>query len=206
MEVFFVTGIGTGIGKTLVSAVLSRALQADYWKPIQCGSLEHSDSDEIRCLSPGTIVHPETYRLKTPASPHFAAQVEGVKISISQIRPPTTATTLIVEGAGGLMVPINEDELLIDLIIALKAKVVLVSENYLGSINHTLLSIEALNTRQIPITGIIFNGPSTPSTEQIILKRSGLSVIAQLEKVEQLNSSQVTMWAEKVNTKLFCKD
>ncbi|MES2592959.1 MAG: dethiobiotin synthase [Bacteroidota bacterium] len=173
---FFITGIGTDVGKTFASAILVEALHADYWKPIQAGELNNTDTMKVRSLTSNSdsVFHPETYCLSSPMSPHAAAKADGIEIDIEKIIAPLTSNTLIIEGAGGLMVPINKQYLVIDLIKKLNAEVILVSKNYLGSINHTLLSIEALTNRGIPIAGIIFNGESSKASEEYILERSGL--------------------------------
>jgi dethiobiotin synthetase len=166
----FVTGIGTGIGKTLISAVLVEKLNADYWKPVQAGDLDNSDTIKVRQLvsNSTSVFHPETYRLTQPYSPHKSAALDGIIIDEQTIVLPQTNNRLIIEGAGGLMVPLNDHFLMIDLIKQFNAEVILVSQNYLGSINHTLLSIEALKQRNIPIKGIIFNGEENLSTEDYI--------------------------------------
>lgn len=166
----FVTGIGTGIGKTIVSAVLVESLQADYWKPVQSGDLDNSDTLYVQSLvsNAKTVFHPEAYRLTQPLSPHKSAALDGIEIDPSTIIAPQTENTLIIEGAGGLMVPLNHTFLMIDLIQQLNAEVILVVKHYLGSINHTLLSLEALRSRNIPITALIFNGEPNESSESVI--------------------------------------
>jgi dethiobiotin synthetase len=193
MKKYFVTGIGTEIGKTITSAILVEYLKADYWKPIQSGDLDHSDTNKVQNLVSNTQTkfHPESYRLTQPFSPHYSAQLDDVTISLDEINIPETDNNLIIEGAGGLMVPLNQEDLIIDLIKKLGVEVILVSKNYLGSINHTLLSIEALNSQNIPIKGIIFNGESTPASEDIILKRSGLNVIGRIPNLENVSKETV---------------
>src|SRR5882757_7462228 len=156
----FITGIGTGIGKTIISAIVTERLKADYWKPIQAGDLDDSDTLKVQSLVSNSIsrFYPEAYRLTQPYSPHKAAAIDKIVIDIQNIIPPKTENQLIVEGAGGLMVPLNDSFLMIDVIKKLNAKVILVSQNYLGSINHTLLSLHALKQYDIPVMGIIFNG------------------------------------------------
>jgi len=200
MKGFFVTGIGTGIGKTLVSTIITEALGADYWKPIQAGNLNETDTDFVlnNLSNQHSQVHPERYRLNTPASPHQAADAEGVNIALEDFSLPQTDRPLIVEGAGGLMVPINEKDLIIDLIAHLELPVILVSSIYLGSINHTLLSVEALRNRHIQIAGIVFNGPSNPATESIILKHTGLPVILRINEEESLNEEVILRYAREV--------
>lgn len=169
----FVTGIGTGVGKTYVSAHLVEKMQADYWKPIQSGDLEQSDTMKVRSLVKNnqSVFHPEAYRLTQPFSPHKSAQLDGIMIDPGKIILPKTQNNLIIEGAGGLMVPLNDSFFMIDLIMQLQAEVVLVVMHYLGSINHTLLSIEALKSRNLPINRVVFNGIKEAYSEDIIRKR-----------------------------------
>lgn len=176
MKRLFVTGIGTDVGKTVVAAILTEALEADYWKPVQSGSLEYTDTDTVKHLitNSQTKFHPEAYRLQLPASPHRAAASENIWIDPANIKLPLTSRPLVIEGAGGLMVPLNDRFLIIDLLTQLECEVVLVSKNYLGSINHTLMSIECLQRRGIPIAGLVFNGEPTPTSEDFILNFSGL--------------------------------
>ena len=183
MNTIFITGIGTDVGKTIAAAILTEALEANYWKPVQAGYAEGTDAELIRSLisNKTTIIHPETYKLKLAASPHIAAREEGIKIDLDRInndyleiinsqrsamtdealnityRSPFSFHNLIIEGAGGLMVPLNEDEFVLDLIKKLNAKVVLVSRNYLGSINHSLLTAEVCRHHNLNVLGWIFN-------------------------------------------------
>ncbi|WP_276485978.1 dethiobiotin synthase [Paraflavitalea pollutisoli] len=172
MNRIFITGIGTGVGKTFISALLARALEADYWKPIQAGFEEGTDSDYVRQLLRGTpgVVHPEAYKLRMPASPHIAAREEGVHISLQKIceQVPSISRNLIIEGAGGLLVPVNETEFVADLIKALDAKVILISRNYLGSINHSLLTARLCREMNIPVVGWIFNDQYLHYEEEIV--------------------------------------
>jgi len=204
MKKYFVTGIGTEIGKTITSAILVEYLKADYWKPIQSGDLDHSDTNKVQNLVSNTQTkfHPESYRLTQPFSPHYSAQLDDVTISLDEINIPETDNNLIIEGAGGLMVPLNQEDLIIDLIKKLGVEVILVSKNYLGSINHTLLSIEALNSQNIPIKGIIFNGESTPASEDIILKRSGLNVVGRIPNLENVSKETVLELTKTINFNL----
>ena len=175
----FVTGIGTGIGKTVTSAILVEKLKADYWKPIQSGDLDETDTDRVRQLVSNhqTVYHPEAYRLTQPFSPHKSAALDNVLIDLNSIVLPKTDNRLIIEGAGGLMVPLNNEDLIIDLIQKLDAEVVLVSQNYLGSINHTLLSVEALRTRNIPLVKIVICGNADKDSEEIIANKTGAQII-----------------------------
>lgn len=192
-KTYFVTGIGTEIGKTISSAVLVEKLNADYWKPIQAGDLDNSDSIKVQNLISNSIsiFHPESYRLTQPFSPHYAAELDGIEIDLNKITIPETENNLIIEGAGGLMVPINQKDLMIDLIQKLGIEVILISKNYLGSINHTLLSIEALKNRNIPIKGIIFNGIKTEASESIILERTQLQFLGRIPEMENISKSTI---------------
>lgn len=196
----FVSGIGTEIGKTLVSAILTKALEADYWKPVQSGDLHHTDSMKVMHLSqsPKERFHPEAFRLETPASPHYSAAIDKVKIDLNAFTLPETDNFLIVEGAGGLLVPLNEEDTILDLIEQLALPVVLVSQHYLGSINHTLLSLNCLKQRNIPLAGLIFNGPSTPSTSTIIEEMSGQKALFHLPQLTEVNPDQVQYWAAQM--------
>lgn len=164
----FVTGIDTNIGKTIASAILVETLNADYWKPVQAGELNNSDSINLKKLTSNTKIHPETYALKHAESPHSAAEKENINIELQSFVLPKTNNHLIIEGAGGVMVPLSKKILIIDLIKYLNTPVVLVAKNYLGSINHTLLSIKALQNLNIPILGIIINGKKNNAIESII--------------------------------------
>ncbi|WP_259069693.1 dethiobiotin synthase [Mucilaginibacter sp. X4EP1] len=189
----FITGIGTGIGKTLISAIIVEKLKADYWKPIQSGDLETSDTLTVRDLISNqiSVFHPETYRLSQPFSPHKSAAIDGVLIDAHQFIIPKTANTLIIEGAGGLMVPLNNQFLIIDLIKQLNAEVVLVSKNYLGSINHTLLSISVLKQWEIPIKGIVFNGSEDKYSQEYIVNYTGIEVLGHVPDYNTIDKQTI---------------
>jgi dethiobiotin synthetase len=189
----FITGIGTDIGKTIVSAVLVEKLKADYWKPVQSGELDNSDTMKVKRLvtNKTSVFHPESYRLTHPYSPHKSAVLDGITVDKKKIIPPKTDNRLVIEGAGGLMVPLNDYFLMIDLITQLDAEVVLVSQNYLGSINHSLLSVYALQQRQIPIRGIIFNGKKDSYTEDLILKYTGVDLLGQLPEYKLIDKKAI---------------
>ena len=194
----FVTGIGTDVGKTIASAILTEALQADYWKPIQAGDLEHSDSIKIKSQISNSKSHifENSYKLNTPASPHYAAQLDGIAIDINQIKEPKTSNHLVIEGAGGLLVPLNNTDCIIDL-IQNDYEVILVSRHYLGSINHTLLSLEALKNRNIPCAGIIFSGDENPATESIILAKSGVKFLGRIENEPYFDANVIAYYADQ---------
>ena len=203
MKRIFVTGIGTDIGKTIASAILVETLKADYWKPVQAGDLENTDTLKVKSLisNSQTIFHPESFMLSKPMSPHAAAAYDNIEIKESDISPPKQTKTLIIEGAGGLLVPLNKKFLMIDLIQQLKAEVVLVSKNYLGSINHTLLSAEALKNRNIPIKGIIFNGSPVNTTETFICEYTGLNFLFRIDNEEIIDKQTILKYASKPNIK-----
>ncbi|HEY5407620.1 MAG TPA: dethiobiotin synthase, partial [Ginsengibacter sp.] len=161
MKPIFITGTGTDVGKTLVAAIVTEALQADYWKPVQAGFSEGTDSLFIERLitNAKTKIHPELYKLKMAASPHLAAEAEHIQISIKDIvnHLPKTKNKLIIEGAGGLMVPLNKNKFVLHLIKKLNAKVIIVSKNELGSINHSLLTAAVLKKENVEVAGWIFN-------------------------------------------------
>lgn len=195
----FVSGIGTEIGKTVVSAILVEMLRGNYWKPIQAGGLEWTDTMQVQqwVSNPSSRFYPESYALSQPMSPHAAAKRDGVHINLSQIRMPHSDAPLIVEGAGGLMVPLNEKTLIIDLIKHLDLSVVLVSQNYLGSINHTLLSVTALREYKIPVIGLVFNGPPTPDTEEIILHYTRIPCIGQVSDEPEITPQVILNYAQE---------
>lgn len=200
----FITGIGTEVGKTLVSAIVTEALEADYWKPIQAGDLDNSDTHKVKKLvsNSKTVFHPNSFALKTPMSPHAAAEIDGVSIEAKKIKRPKTEKNLVIEGAGGLLVPLNDSESILDLIHP-NDFVMLVSRHYLGSINHTLLSVEALKNRGLKNVGIVFNGNEKPSTENIIKKMSGLPIIGRLEEEPFFDRETVKKYADKFDLQGF---
>jgi dethiobiotin synthetase len=196
---YVVTGIGTGVGKTVVSAILAEALQASYWKPVQAGDLQDSDSIKVRDWSPNCTVLLEKYKLNTPASPHLAASIDGVSIVSSDFELPSVATNLIIEGAGGIMVPLNDEGLLyIDVFQKWNLPVIVISRHYLGSINHTLMTIESLKGRNIPIQGIIFVGNENEATEKIIAQISGVDILIRIPEVTNVDSTFISEQAMRI--------
>ena len=201
---YFITGIGTGIGKTVTSAILTQYFKADYWKPVQSGDLDQSDSMLVSKLNNENIdVHPERYRLKYPASPHQSAAMENIGIKVSDFELPETENILLTEGAGGLFVPLNNTEFMIDLITHLNVPVIFVVRDYLGCINHTLLSVEALRSRDIEIAFVVLNGNFVAETKEIILKHipSGTKVI-ELPELDVLSKESVQKAAGYVQQQL----
>lgn len=200
----FVAGIGTEVGKTVVSAIIVKALKAEYWKPVQSGIESQSDSQEVAALT-GCHTHPEAYRLKAPMSPDAAAAREGIEISLEEITAPEHTAPLVIEGAGGLLVPLNDTHTNIDLIQHLKVPVILVSRHYLGSINHTLLSVEALRQRNIPLLGIIFNGHAHPETERSISHFSKAKILGRVEEEERIDVDMVDRHARLLDVSQVIK-
>ena len=193
----FITGISTDVGKTIASAIIVEALEADYWKPIQAGDLDNSDSHKIKSYISNnkTVIHENSYLLNTPASPHLAAQIDGITIDLKKIIEPKTQKNLVIEGAGGIFVPLNENDCVLDLIQP-DYKVILVSRHYLGSINHTLLTIEALKSRKINIAGIIFSGDENKSTEEIILNKTKINCIGRINQEPYFDKNVILEYAD----------
>lgn len=194
---YIVTGIGTEVGKTVVSAILSEALRARYWKPVQAGDLDFSDSMKVASWTKNVEVLQERYRLTEPMSPHAASAIDGVTIDSMDFDVPTS-DPLIIEGAGGLMVPLNDIGLTyIDLFQKWNIPVILVSRHYLGSINHTLMSYTLLKERGIPIKGIVFVGDEHPTTESIILKSTGLKMLVRIPMTDVVDAAFIQSQAAR---------
>ena len=193
----FITGISTDVGKTIASSIIVEALQADYWKPIQAGDLDNSDSHKIKryISNDKTVIHENSYKLNTPASPHLAAELDGITIDLKKIREPKTKNHLVIEGAGGIFVPLNDKDCVIDL-IQKEYKVIVVSRHYLGSINHTLLTIEALKNRKINVAGIVFSGHENKATEAIILRKTGIKCIGRIDQEPYFDKNVIKVYAD----------
>jgi dethiobiotin synthetase len=192
---YFVTAIGTDCGKTLFSAVLCEALQADYWKPVQAGLPR--DSDTVKSLLSNDVskIHPESFFLNTPASPHAAAKLDGITIGLENFKVPETVNNLVIEGAGGCLVPLNDHDYAIALARKFNAEVILVSKLYLGSINHTLLSADYLKRQKFNVRGIVFNGPPNPESERIILNHTGFPCLLKIEDEPSITKQAVAKYA-----------
>tara|TARA_R110002072_G_scaffold16048_1_gene63421 strand:- start:4796 stop:5428 length:633 start_codon:yes stop_codon:yes gene_type:complete len=196
---YFITGIGTDVGKTVVSAIVAEALNATYWKPIQAGDLNQLDSGTVSSLTENVAILPEGITLSQPMSPHAAAKIDGVNLELSDFELPKVEGNLIVEGAGGIMVPINDDGLMIvDVIEKFQLPVILVSRHYLGSINHSILTAAALHRKGVKIAGLVFVGEENKETESIILKITGTSVIARIPEVSELSKEFILEQASKI--------
>ncbi|WP_143306672.1 dethiobiotin synthase [Chitinophaga vietnamensis] len=204
----FITGIGTGVGKTLVSAIVTEALQADYWKPIQSGLVDGTDTATVQALlsNPLSVCHEEAYRLQEPASPHLAARMENVVIDTSRIVARAAALQprnrmLVIEGAGGLMAPVNDQQFTIDLIRELEARVIIVSQNYLGSINHSMLTARMLQHTGVPVIGWVFSG-AHHSNEEEIVQWSGIPRIGRVPQAAAVDKAFVREQAQLLSASL----
>ena len=188
-----VMGIHTGIGKTIVSAIITEALQADYWKPVQAGSLDETDSMLVGSLvsNMNTRVLDEVFRLTQPMSPHAAARIDGINIELKNIVLPATDNFLVVETAGGIHSPLNDDATMIDLVTHLKLPCVLVVQHYLGSINHSLMSIEIMQKRNVQLKGIVINGDSNKASEDFITSYAKVPILAHIPNIENINSKTI---------------
>jgi dethiobiotin synthetase len=193
----FITGISTDVGKTIASAILVEALQTDYWKPIQAGDLNNSDTQKVKSLisNQKSQFYPNAYALHTPVSPHQSAQIDEIKIDLTTITEPDTQNHLLIEGAGGIFVPLNYTDCVIDLIKP-DYKVIVVSRHYLGSINHTLLTIQALKSRNLTIAGIIFSGAENKATESIILNKTGVKLIGRIDQEPYFDKNVILEYAD----------
>jgi dethiobiotin synthetase len=196
MQKIFVTGISTEVGKTVASAIITEALEADYWKPVQAGDLDNTDSHKVARLvsNTKTVIHPSSYELKTPMSPHAAAEIDGIRIDRFHINEPETDNHLVIEGAGGLLVPLNEEDTMFDIIMP-NYKVIVVSRHYLGSINHSLLTINWLKQKGYDVS-VLFSGNKNPHTENIILHKTGVSLIGRINEEEHFDKNVVKRYAD----------
>ena len=195
---YFITAIGTNSGKTVVSALMAEALKADYWKPIQSGYPTDTERVAYLVSNPYSVFHSEAYLLREPSSPHQAARKEGIQIRLSNIWLPETQRDLVIEGAGGLMVPLNNNHFMIDLIEKISDQVILVANLYLGSINHSLMTVDMLKKRNIPVKGIIFNGQSNRDSEEVILNYSGYRRLLHLPPNLEISRETVQQYAFKL--------
>ncbi|WP_025742777.1 dethiobiotin synthase [Aquimarina pacifica] len=202
MKKIFITGIGTDVGKTIASAIVVEALQADYFKPIQAGDLAFSDTDRVKELVSNSVskFHQNSYALNTPMSPHAAADIDGVTIDVDKIILPKTENSLVIEGAGGLLVPLNEEDTILD-IIGPDYNVIVVSRHYLGSINHTLMTIWILAEQGFTVS-VIFNGKEHKTTEDIIKKMANVSVIGRIDDESYFDQKVIKEYAEQFKEKL----
>jgi len=181
-----VTGTDTGIGKTVLSGAIAQATSAAYWKPIQAGLDEETDSERVAALGVRTL--PEAYQLTTPCSPHWAAEIDGVTLDDAALTLPEGEDPLVIEGAGGVLVPIREDLLFADLFARWRLPVVLAARTALGTINHTLLSIEALRSRGVPILGVALIGDPIENTEATIARIGEVKRLGRLPMLPEVTA------------------
>ncbi|RNC88374.1 MAG: dethiobiotin synthase [Winogradskyella sp.] len=202
MTTYFVTGISTEVGKTIASAILVEALEADYYKPVQAGDIDNSDTHKVKRLvsNSKSVFHPNSYALNTPMSPHAAAEIDNVSIALKLINVPKTKNDLVIEGAGGLLVPLNDTDTILDLIKP-DYKVIVVSRHYLGSINHTLLTVNLLKDKGFDVS-IIYSGNEHETTESIIEKMTGATVIGRIEDEPYFDQNVIKEYAEKFKPNL----
>ena len=198
MRSLVVAGIGTDVGKTVVSAVLCQSLKADYWKPVVSGTSEGKVDDEIihELLGEKTRVHPCGYRLSEPLSPHIAARIDGAEIDSANLSVPETSNRLVIELAGGVLVPLNDSQTNLDLLQQWQAPVVVVSRHYLGSINHTLLTLNVLQSKKLNVAGIVFVGEELPDTEAVITRLANVPTLGTLPMVDKVNSEAIIQLAQ----------
>lgn len=211
---YFITGIGTNVGKTVVSAILTEALQADYWKPIQSGTIEGRDSDTVRALisNSKTIIHPEIYLLKEPLSPHLAAKLENTAIDFDKIQLPVIThwresgveaqNNLIIEGAGGLLVPINNTHYVIDIAKKIDCEIILVISDYLGCINHSLLTIDYLLRNQFMIKALVFNGEFNKDVKQSIIDYVPKTTVIDIPTLQNLSKQTISDISAKIKPQI----
>lgn len=199
---YFVTGIGTNVGKTIVAAVLTEALEADYWKPLQSGTIEGSDAATVKSLISNSKTHifPESYLLKQPLSPHFAAKLDGVEIKLNDIVKPETANYLIIEGAGGILVPLNDKQYVIDIARQIECEIILVISDYLGCINHSLLSIDYLQRNNFKIRALVFNGTFDTEVQQSIVNYAPEAKVIGIKRLESISKESVLQAAENISS------
>ena len=203
MKPIFISGIGTGIGKTLIASIITEALKADYWKPVQAGFDPGTDSQYVASLvsNSETVIHPESYLLQLAASPHIAAQKENRRIELQKIANDLNKMDrnrpLIIEGAGGLMVPLNEKEFVIDLVKMLNARLVLVSRNYLGSINHSLMTAAVCHSYGLDITGWVFNDQYL-NYEHEIVQWTGYPALFSVPLMNTISKQSIRAVAENI--------
>lgn len=205
MPRFVVAGTDTDIGKTVFAAALTRAIGASYWKPVQAGLNGPTDSERVRELGVGRDrVIPEAYRLRTPCSPHQAAAIDGVVIERARLALPTTAGNLVIEGAGGVLVPLTDDLLFAGLFANWQVPVILVASTRLGTINHSLLSLDALRSRSVPVRGIAFVGAAMEESEDAICRIGKVARLGRLPILPHLDADSLEQaFAENFDLEAF---
>lgn len=202
----FVTGTDTNVGKTLVSALLCRALDAGYWKPVQSGTIDGTDRETVRELTglPNNYFYSESYSLTQPLSPHAAAAIDGVNIVLSEIRlPDFKQKAVVVEGAGGVFVPLNESSFVIDLIQQLSLPTIVVARSGLGTINHSVLTLNALRAAGIEVLGVITNGEKNPGNKSAIEQYGKTKVLFHVDPISEVTTSSITKISEHLRNELY---
>ncbi len=201
-KTYFITGISTEVGKTIAAAIITEALEADYWKPVQSGDLENSDTHKVQKLvsNAKSVFHKNSYALQTPMSPHASAEIDGITIKIDKIKEPETENHLVIEGAGGVLVPLNDNDTILDLIKP-NYKVIVVSRHYLGSINHTLLTVNLLKEKGFEVA-ILFSGKEHPTTENIIKKMANVSILGRIDEEPYFDENVIKEYAAQFAEKL----
>jgi len=199
----FITGIDTDVGKTLVSAIVCQSLGADYWKPVQAGDIEKGDKYTVQSLisNTNTKIHKNTYALTSPMSPHAAAKIDGIDINLKDFQEPESKNTLVIEGAGGLLVPLNDQATIFDLIKP-EYHVIVVSKHYLGSINHSLLTIQLLQSKGLKVS-VIFNGDENSESESIIQSMTNINVIGRINQEDKVDKEMINRYAQQFKQKLI---
>jgi dethiobiotin synthetase len=201
-KTYFITGISTEVGKTVASAIVTEALEADYWKPVQAGDLDNSDTHKVKryVSNAKSVFHQNAFALNTPMSPHAAAEIDGINIQLKDVVAPKTDNHLVIEGAGGLLVPINNTDTILDLIQP-DYKVIVVSRHYLGSINHTLLTVKLLQEKGFDVA-VVFSGDEYPTTESIIQEMTNVKVIGRIDEEPYFDKNVVKEYALKFKENL----
>ncbi len=201
---YVITGTDTDVGKTIFAAALAHALAADYWKPIQAGTQDGTDSETVNNLAPSARILPESYCFKTPCSPHLASEIDGLEINIEKLTPPQSDRALIIEGAGGPLVPVNRTITYADIFARWQIPTIIIARTALGTINHSLSSIEALRSRKTPIHGIVFIGDEVRDSQKIICDMGCVTSLGRLPIISPLNSEKLAhIFADNFNIKDF---
>ncbi|MFP4658037.1 MAG: dethiobiotin synthase [Desulfonatronovibrionaceae bacterium] len=195
----FITGTDTGVGKTVVAGMLAAAGAGCYWKPIQTGSDLETDSAWVKrvCGVPRQRIYPETYSFPEPVSPHLAAKWAGQRIDPLKVNWPESSEQVIAEGAGGIMVPLNEKEFMLDLIVRLAAPVLVVARSGLGTINHTLLTVNRLRLSGVDVLGVVLNGKPNPENKKAVEKYGGTNVVAEIDVLSELTPEKILSAGER---------
>ncbi|MDH4199932.1 MAG: dethiobiotin synthase [Spirochaetia bacterium] len=199
----FIAGTGTDVGKTIASAIIVEAFGINYWKPVQAGALDNTDSMRVADLikRKDIQIFPEIFRFAKDIAPHVAAKMDRVEMALDNFILPESARPIVIESAGGVLVPLNEKDYLMDLVDKFNANAIIVSKNYLGSINHSLLTWEALEKRNINILGWIFNGDENLETQNIIQQKSGRPCLLHIKNEKNMGHNEIRKYANEIASK-----